>query len=133
MGVGFVDLSKLLLSSWVRIILGMVLQSEFPISLLNFVKAGILGDSKNLVIGALAVGVLLVEEFSLAFVNETIVIEEFLECSMGILGTVLTSKTIVVISACWVRQHEIRLADLVELALGVNSIARMFFRMPFSS
>lgn len=78
--------------------------------------------TQNFIIGPPSVGILLVEEVLLIFVSEAILIIELLESSVGILSTVFVDKMVVVITSGRVREHEIGLADVIELALGMHTV-----------
>lgn len=133
MGVCLIDLREPLFSSGISVILGVVLQSEVSIGPLNFLKGCVPWNPKNFVVGALAMRVLLVEELPLSLLSESVLVVELLESSISIVGAELVDKVIVVVSTGWARQHEVGLADVIELPLGVNSVAGMLFGVPVGS
>ena len=96
--IRLVDLRELLLSSGIGIVLWVVLQSQVAIGLLNLEEGGILGHSQDFVVGALAMGILLVEELLFAFMSEAIFIIEFLESSIGVLSAIFMGEVIVVVT-----------------------------------
>lgn len=96
--IRLVDLRELLLSSGIGIVLWVVLQGQVAIGLLNLEEGGILGHSQDFVVGALAMGILLVEELLFAFMSEAIFIIEFLESSIGVLSAIFMGEVIVVVT-----------------------------------
>jgi hypothetical protein len=77
--------------------------------------------------------ILLVKELPLSLLSESVLVVELLEGSISIVGAELVDKMVVVVSTGRVRQHEIGLADVIELPLGVNSVAGMLFGVPVGS
>jgi hypothetical protein len=132
MSVGLIDFRELLLSNWISVVLGMIFQGQVSISLLNFIEGSILWDTKDFIVSALAVGVLLFEEFLLAFMEETVFVVKLLESSISIVGAVFVDEVVIVISSSRARKHIVGLADVVELALGMNSVTWVLFGMPLS-
>jgi hypothetical protein len=98
-GVCLVDFDELLLGFGIGAVLGVVLQGEVTIGLLNILIVSILWHTKNFIIRPSSVGVLLVEELPLTLMSEAVLIIELLESSIGILSAVLVHKLIIVITS----------------------------------
>lgn len=117
----------------VRLVLRMMLQGQFSVSILDLVQSSISRNTQNLVVVPLPVGIVLIKEFSLTLVHHgAMLLPKFLEGLFSIIiGVLLLVDFVVVGPSVSVGQHIIGLAYLMELLLGLFSAIFMLVWMPF--
>jgi len=98
MTVGFVDLNESPLSfSVAHVCIRVILNGKAAVGSLNIGEASSAGHTKNLVVGWLAAGIVLLEESLLLFILHSVLIEELLEELVGIVDAEMLTFNLVVV------------------------------------
>lgn len=132
MAVGFVDFNELrfgLSVAWVST--RVVFDGELTVSTLDISETGISGHSEYLIVCRSAGGIVLLEEGLLMLILDSVLVKEPVKKFVCVMhAETLIFDFVVVLTLGNIREGSIGFVNVVESALGVDSIVRMLFGMP---
>ena len=132
--IGFIDLHELPLGFLVvGVVLGVVLEGQFPVGLLDLIDTGIFGHSKHIVVSSRLIRVMGIEEFLLVLILHPFFLEEPLKGPMRVFHRVLLLVHLIKVGPLVpVRQDLVGFVDVMELGFGLSPILFVAVRVPVS-